>query len=207
MRSSLPAMAVREGCAARPPAGMAAARSRRASLRSFQPHQGAAVPTSSRRRAGSAPPAGIPDPRRLELPGIDRGLLLGLAGVGKVGEEVRPVGAQPPLKPRIQPIHWWCIRPRSGRSRRSRPRGSGTPPARRVAGGAAGAAIGRRPGPAARSARGRPGRCGPRCRPAQAADRQGLGPHRRIAGRLWPVAAADKAGSAATAYIRSASTR
>ena len=49
---------------------------------------------------------------------------------------------------------WWsCAGHRPGRRRRSRRRGSGTPPARPATTGAAGAETGRRPGPAARSAR------------------------------------------------------
>jgi hypothetical protein len=38
----------------------------------------------------------------MDLPGIDRGLLVCLGGVEKVGEEVRPIGPQPPVEPRIQ---------------------------------------------------------------------------------------------------------
>jgi hypothetical protein len=57
--------------------------------------------TRAKRRLGQS--AGVSDAGRLDLSGVDGGLLVGLGGVRKVGEEVRPEGAQPPLEPRVQP--------------------------------------------------------------------------------------------------------
>ena len=48
------------------------------------------------------PRGGVPDATRLGRAGVDGGMLLGLAGVGQVGEEVRPLHIEPAVEERIE---------------------------------------------------------------------------------------------------------
>src|SRR5256885_8882902 len=51
------------------------------------------------------PPAHIGDAVGLDLPGVDRRLLVVVADVGQVGEEVGSVGEQPGVEPRVKLAH------------------------------------------------------------------------------------------------------
>jgi hypothetical protein len=57
-----------------------------------------------RQAAGwSGPLGGVPDAACLDQAGVDGGLLLGLTGIGQVGEEVRPLRIELAVESRIQP--------------------------------------------------------------------------------------------------------
>src|SRR5216683_394328 len=70
------------------------------------------LPMDERARAGStdlgrrfSPPAVILDPVRPDLPGVDRGEFVGLAGAAEVGEEIGAVAELAGVEPGLQLPH------------------------------------------------------------------------------------------------------